>query len=289
MSERRGRRRWLLVSGVIVLIGFIVLGVGLWFAADARYDDNVAAFARAPVGCETTLEFDRSGEFVLYIETTGKIDGLDGDCDLTDRYDRSATGLPQPELTLRDPGGEELVLDSTGGVDYDTGGFVGTAYRLVDIVEEGDHVLVVGGVDGEAFAMSIGGDPRRGHPASKRRVRSRDRRPDRRRHPARPRQSSGHAAGSGTDAVAARDARRSRLADEPAWIPGATAHDGSARSGGSATARPSGIGRPGETGQSAAWCTVVAASARLTRCSTDCVSTGRSRYQYRRMTVTTLP
>ena len=162
MSERGGRRRWLLVSGVIVLIGFIVLGVGLWFAADARYDDNVAAFARAPVGCETTLEFDRSGEFVLYIETTGKIDGLDGDCDLTDRYDRSATGLPQPELTLRDPAGEELVLDSTGGVDYDTGGFVGTAYRLVDIVEEGDHVLVVGGVDGEAFAMSIGGDPRRG-------------------------------------------------------------------------------------------------------------------------------
>ena len=162
MSERRGRRRWLLVSGIVVLVGFIALAVGLWFAADARYDDNVAAFARAPVGCETTLDFDRSGEFVLYIETTGQVDGLDGDCDVTQRYDRAANGLPQPELTLRDPDGDELVLDSTGGVDYDTGEFVGTAYRLVDIAEQGDHVLVVGSVDGEAFAMSIGGDPRDG-------------------------------------------------------------------------------------------------------------------------------
>jgi hypothetical protein len=120
----------------------------------------VAGFARAPVGCETTLEFERTGEFVLYLETTGEIEDLDGDCDLTQRYDRDATGLPQPELTLRGPDGNELVLDSTGGVDYDTGDFVGTAYRLVDITAEGDHVLVVGPVDGEAFAMSIGGDPR---------------------------------------------------------------------------------------------------------------------------------
>lgn len=143
-----------------MLVGFLALGVGLWIAADGRYEDNVAAFARAPVGCETTLEFERTGEFVLYIETTGEIDDLGGDCDLTPRYDRDATGLPQPELTLRDPDGNELDLDSTGGVDYDTGEFVGTAYRLVDIADEGDHVLVVGPVDGEAFAMSIGGDPR---------------------------------------------------------------------------------------------------------------------------------
>ena len=55
-----------------------------------------------------------------------------------------------------------LTLDSTGGVDYDTDEFVGTAYRLVDIVDEGSHVLTVGAADGEAFAVAIGGDPRDG-------------------------------------------------------------------------------------------------------------------------------
>ena len=74
MSERRGRRRWLLVAGIVVLVGSIALAGGLWSAADQRYDDNVGAFARAPVGCETTLDFDRSGEFVLYIETTGQVE-----------------------------------------------------------------------------------------------------------------------------------------------------------------------------------------------------------------------
>ena len=51
-----------------------------------------AAFARAPVGCETTLDFDRSGEFVLYIETTGQVDGIGGDCDVTGGTTETPTG-----------------------------------------------------------------------------------------------------------------------------------------------------------------------------------------------------
>ncbi|MGB0114264.1 MAG: hypothetical protein WBP59_13665 [Ilumatobacteraceae bacterium] len=160
--QRAGRRSGMLVAAVVVLIGFVGAAIGLWVAADKRYDDNVVAFARAPVGCQTTLQFDRSGEFVLYLETTGEVEGISGDCDVTEEYDRDATGLPRPELLLRDPDGDELELASTGGVDYDAAGFVGTAYRLVDIVDEGAHVLTVGSVDGEAFAMAIGGDPRDG-------------------------------------------------------------------------------------------------------------------------------
>lgn len=156
------RRTWALVSGAVVIVVMAIAAVVLWVAGDRRYDDNVAGFARAPVGCDTTLAFDGSGEFVLFIETTGEVAGVAGDCDVAERYDRSANGLPRPDLTLRDPGGDVLRLGPTGGVTYDTGEFIGTAYRLVDIESTGEHVLTVGPTAGEPFAVAVGRDPNDG-------------------------------------------------------------------------------------------------------------------------------
>lgn len=156
------RRTWALVTGVVVIVVFVAAAVWLWVAGDQRYDHNVADFARAPVGCDTTLSFDGSGEFVLYLETTGEVEGISGNCDVAERYQRPADGLPNPDMTLRGPDGEPLTLERTGGVDYDTGEFVGTAYRLVQIESTGDHVLTVAATAGDPFAVAVGRDPNSG-------------------------------------------------------------------------------------------------------------------------------
>ncbi len=173
---RRSRRP--VVAGVLAVTALgaaIVVAIVLWAAADQRYADNVASFARAPVGCDTTLEFESAGEYVLYLETSGRIGELRGDCDLAEAYDRASDGLPRPVLALRaageDPDGDQeggdtvIDLGPTAGVDYDTGGYVGTAYRLVDVPAAGDYVLTVDDDADEPYAIAVGRDPAAGVPA----------------------------------------------------------------------------------------------------------------------------
>lgn len=155
------RRGWYVLAAVVVAAAAIA-AVVLWRAAAARYDDNVDAFARAPVGCDTTLDFDRAGEFVIYLETTGNVDGLGGDCDPAVDYARGSEGLPQPALRLRAADGGEVTLSSTAGVDYDTGSFAGTPYRLADVPETGSYVLTVDDETDEPYAVAVGGDPNEG-------------------------------------------------------------------------------------------------------------------------------
>lgn len=162
------RRRSLLatVLALAIIAAGIVAAIVLFTAASRRYDDNVAGFARAPVGCDTTLGFDRAGEYVLYLETTGHIDELDGSCDLADSYDRASVGLPRPTLVLRAADADDaddVDLAPTAGVDYDTGDFVGTAYRLADVPAAGDYVLTVDDdSDPEPYAIAVGLDPAAG-------------------------------------------------------------------------------------------------------------------------------
>ena len=187
--------------------------------AGQRRDDNVASFARAPSGCATTLDFDRSGVFTLYIETTGSIDDLTGDCAAPGEYDRD--GIPVIDVSLVDAEGALVTIEASSGVDYDTGTFVGTSTGTVEITEPGDHVLTVA-ADGGAFAIAVGGDPDDG-------VRSpalvggvhRDRCVRGRRGAARARKPSPGPAERGRRTLAA----RSRMADEPARVSGPATHD----------------------------------------------------------------
>ena len=162
MSEHAGRRVWMIVVGAIVLVVAVVASALLWSAGGRRLDDNVAGFARAPVGCDTTLDFDRSGEFTLFVETTGTFDELVGECAADTTYDRDPSDKLRPALTLIDPNGDELTLEDVEGDSYDVDGFVGTSYRRVQIDTPGDHILTVGSTDGAAFAIAIGHDPNEG-------------------------------------------------------------------------------------------------------------------------------
>lgn len=159
MPERARRKGWMLALGVVLLVGLVGAAAALWVAADQRRADNVAGFARAPVGCDTTLDFEATGTFVLYIETSGEFGELAGACDADPRYDRDADDIPQPELTLLDPDGDTLDLDDAGEASYDVDGFVGSATRTVSIETPGDHVLTVAPTPGDPFAVAVGRSP----------------------------------------------------------------------------------------------------------------------------------
>ena len=162
MAERAGRRGWMLMVGVLLLVGFLGVGVALWIGAGERRSDNVASFARAPVGCDTTLDFEVAGTFVLYTETSGEFDRLAGECDADRRYDRDPQDVPDLVLTMLDPDGEPVEFGEADPVGYDVDGFVGTATRSVQIVTPGDHVLTVAPTAGDPFAVAVGRSPDEG-------------------------------------------------------------------------------------------------------------------------------
>ncbi len=162
MTERAGRRGWMLALGALVIVGLLGAAVALWIAGTDREADNVAGFARAPVGCETTLDFESTGTFLLYTETSGEFGALAGACDAPLEYDRDPDDVPVVDLTLRDPDGDVVDLDQNAEVRYDIDGFVGSSIGEVQIEAEGDHVLTVAPTGGAAFAIAVGREPDEG-------------------------------------------------------------------------------------------------------------------------------
>ncbi len=162
MPERE-RRVPLVAAGLAVAVIGLIVGGGLRFAAAQRLDDAVTGLARATVGCETVLDFDIDGEYIVFIETRGRIDDVRGDCDVADEFewDGADDDTPSATLTLTDPNGEEMTLRRRGGLSYDSGGFAGTSVRSVVIDEGGDHTLRVVSDDDE-FAVAVGRDPNDG-------------------------------------------------------------------------------------------------------------------------------
>ena len=132
-----------------------------WFAGLKREADNVASLARVPVGCSTTLDFERSGEFVVFVETTGRIEQLAGDCAAALVYDRPAADAAvidrlSATMSMVDPDGVAVDIDASPGEHYDRDGFVGTAAWTVDVATPGVHVLTIAPIGGDSFAVAIG-------------------------------------------------------------------------------------------------------------------------------------
>ena len=142
-----------MIGVTVVVVGLVAAGA-LWFAAGQRLDDNVAGFARAPSGCATTLDFDRTGAFQVHLETAGTLDGLAGNCSAASDYDRGDVSAPQLELV--DADGDVVVIEPVDGSSYDASGFRGVQIGVVEITAVGDHVLTVE-ADGAQFAIALGG------------------------------------------------------------------------------------------------------------------------------------
>lgn len=160
--NRSARRRTQLVAGALTLVVLLALGIVLWLVGGARLENNVENLARAPVGCDTTLDFDSDGEFLVYVETVGRLGEVSGDCEASGDYDLGDVDPPSVTLSLRDPEGDVVDLDTASGSEYDAAGFVGVVDRSVVIEVPGDHVLTVESSTSAPFAVAVGRDPRAG-------------------------------------------------------------------------------------------------------------------------------
>lgn len=156
----RGGRLRLLGAGAL-LVG-IVGGALLWWLAGNRYDEAVADLAPAPLGCDTTLVFDRTGTYTVFVETKGEVGEIDGDCDADDRsYDLGDDDVPSVDVVLVDERGDDIDLDRVDGPRYDTSDAKGEGVRSVEIDEPGDYVLTAE-ADSSDVMVRVGRDPSQG-------------------------------------------------------------------------------------------------------------------------------
>lgn len=154
-----GRRKLPLLLGAVLLVGGIGAAVAGVVLSSSRLEDGVRQLARAPVGCTTTLEFDKTGTFNVFLETKGTLsDPLKGDCAAKDQYDRGDDDAPDVTLTLKDGNDEEVTIEESSGPSYDAAGFVGSAIGKVTIEEAGTFRLKVDS-DSDDFAIALGKDP----------------------------------------------------------------------------------------------------------------------------------
>jgi hypothetical protein len=160
----RGRRKPLLiVLGAVVLLGGLGGGGALVSKSKSSVEDNAQKLARAPGGCVTTLQFDKTGTFLVYFESKGKVTQSDGDCaGNAGTFARTDDNVPALTLSLADADGKKVDIQDASGKSYDAGGFQGTLTNEVTIDTTGVYRLSVDALDDKAggFAIAIGKDPK---------------------------------------------------------------------------------------------------------------------------------
>ena len=153
------RRKGLLFAGIGVIVVGLVAGGLVASSATSTKEETVQGFARAPVGCTTTLEFEKADTFTLFVETKGSAIDVGGDCAGNGAtYERTSADLPEVTLALVDEDDSPVELTASTAFSYDTGAFVGQAIQQVAIGSPGTYRLTVSSVDTD-FVIAIGGDP----------------------------------------------------------------------------------------------------------------------------------
>jgi hypothetical protein len=160
-APKRKRHKGLIVFGLIVLIVGVLGGGAMVAKSMSNYESAVKSLARAPVGCTTTLVFDKPATFTIYLETKGKLGDLGGDCEANGAsYEHTGAKLPKVSLTLQaSSSGTEVDLQRGATASYNVSGYVGVGYRTVEISDAGNYRLNVES-DESDFAVSIGKNPK---------------------------------------------------------------------------------------------------------------------------------
>ena len=155
----KSRRKVLLTLGLASLLVGIGAAVGLTLASKNQYKDGVQKLQRAPVGCDTQLDFSATGTFILYLETKGRIGALPGDCSAANNTYNHTDGRAKVNLSLIDDSGSPLTIDRAKEASYDNDGFVGTAIREVTIANPGSYTLSVSS-ESDDVAVAVGHNPK---------------------------------------------------------------------------------------------------------------------------------
>lgn len=161
-TESGSKRTKMIVLGSAIIVIGLVAAVALWIAGGARRSDAVANLARAPIGCDTTLDFSVPGDYLIFVESKGSFADVRGDCDSAGDFEVE-TSRSDLDITVLDPEGRQLELvERSDAATYATDDFVGRAVLAIEIEEAGDHVMrVEAGSDAE-FAVAVGRDPNSG-------------------------------------------------------------------------------------------------------------------------------
>lgn len=153
------RRRGVVGLGVVALVAGLAAGGVMFVLSSKAVGDTVKKFARAPVGCTTTLQFEKKAVFTIFVETKGAALDVGGDCAGNgSSYDRADTTPPTVSLTMVDGNGTPVSLTDSSSFSYDTGDYRGAAVQQVTIDQPGAYKLTVQSKD-DNFAIAIGGDP----------------------------------------------------------------------------------------------------------------------------------
>ncbi|MCU1501110.1 MAG: hypothetical protein JWM12_464 [Ilumatobacteraceae bacterium] len=155
------RNTVLLVLGIVLVVVGVVAGLLLINRASSSVADNAQQLARAPGGCTTSLQFDKTGEFLVFYESKGRVGELDGDCGGNDAsFDSGSSDRPDVQLNLADPDDAPATIEDASGISYDAGGFTGEEIGKVRIDAPGLYQLTVEPADPSAsYAIAIGKDP----------------------------------------------------------------------------------------------------------------------------------
>jgi hypothetical protein len=148
---RRSRGRGTAAAfGLVLLLGGLAAGAVMFVYASRLHDKAIDDFARAGVGCRTTLEFDATGTFYVYEETAGGLDSS-GDCE--------PAGQPgQPFGVEVASGPDEVALVPDESITYDDGDHTGRSTSRFVVETEGQYEISVRGPDAGVVA-AIGRDP----------------------------------------------------------------------------------------------------------------------------------
>ncbi len=151
--------RGALFAGLALVIIGLGAGATLFALSGSTEESTVKKFARAPVGCTTTLQFDKRTTFTLYVETKGSVSDAGGDCAANgSSYDRGDDDLPKVSLSLVDSDDQPVDLTAATAPKYSAGAFKGQALQAVKIDDPGTYRLTVTSDDTD-FAIAIGGAP----------------------------------------------------------------------------------------------------------------------------------
>lgn len=151
---RRGVVGW--TAGATLIVIGLAAGAVMSAVAMAAPLQTVRGFARARAGCTTTLQFDRTGTFTLYLESKGRTAVSSGECG-AGTYEHTATSVPSATFELIDPAGDTVTAASAVGRVYRLASFRGEEIGRVVISERGDYQMTV--ISADDVAVAVGGDP----------------------------------------------------------------------------------------------------------------------------------
>ena len=139
------RRRWgMVITGASLLVAGLAAGGALFGYGATQRSLMIDQFTRAPAGCATTLDIDRPGTYVMYLEHRSTVDRITGSCRVSGTI--SSTRLDTPpaiEITADNGGASPSIVATPAGesFSYTEDVYAGRNIATFDVGTTGRYVI----------------------------------------------------------------------------------------------------------------------------------------------------